>query len=398
MEANEKNKILGEGAYGCVVAKDGIAIKTFKDFDTKKGKKIDNLRYLIQEYAVLQYLSNCNYVIRVIGLDLKRLQIKTELQDDNLRKWIDVNVDKLSTDKEKHRNIIIHDILCGLVEIHDRNLAHGDLKPGNILIKNNPLKAILGDCGFVSIAKYAKVNSTTKSYRDVIVDPNAAHDLFSLGICLFELISGYRIIFKIDLNDIESISRQRAIINNRHYRIVNEKNYESLIELTRKEIINDKYYEIIKSLFNKNKEKRMTARAILNYLYDENPKKWINTHTLDSSVNFGLSDNKYLIIRDIIQVEGYAYNLKRTKIGYGTIITFFNKNNISSKLHIYYAAVTLMILSSLFGKSGFRVKECIQLCERHHIDITVDIINDITTELLTDNNFITGLLSPEIYI
>src|SRR5436189_1973265 len=114
-------KFLGEGAYGKVRAHNNLAVKTFND-----------LLPLVQEYAALKYLRDCDYIVKVDKVDFEQLELYMELYDDSLRGFI-----------SKHRgsktyltkiDTIINHILKGLIEIHDRGLLHGDIKPSNILI------------------------------------------------------------------------------------------------------------------------------------------------------------------------------------------------------------------------------------------------------------------------
>lgn len=361
---------LGKGAFGNVYHQNGNAVKQF-----------DNLRYLIQEYAALKYLSNCNYVVHAMDVNFLKLQLEMDLYDCNLRKWIFLNLYKASIDKEimKSCNIIIHDVLRGLVELHDRGLAHGDLKPGNILIRNSPTKAVLGDCGFVSVYKYVKVNQTTEVYRDPIVDRAQSHDMFSLGICLFELVSGIR--------------------------IMKRKSYNQLARMIKKKITDEKYYKIISSLLSEDKDKRYTSREVLEILYNETPEYWkkhiINvidpfnnkSRLEDDTVfydNIDKENCKY--IRDIIQVIGHNYRINRRGKGYGAILFYLNKNKINYKFYAVYSIITLLILSSLFGKSSFQESDCLSLC-RECKELSSVTFYDIIHELLSNNDYINIILS-----
>ena len=164
---------LGHGSYGEVFKVDGKAVKSFS-----------KVSHLIQEYVALKYLENCKYIVHTSGLDLQELKLYMVLYDSSLRKWIEDS--KKDRDGVLFEEIIkiIHDILLGLIELHDRSLAHGDLKPSNILVRNNPLGAVLGDCGFVSIAKYAKVERTAAIYRDPVIDEDVPSPPYVPGVLL----------------------------------------------------------------------------------------------------------------------------------------------------------------------------------------------------------------------
>jgi serine/threonine protein kinase len=353
--------ILGQGSYGEVYIRDGKAVKKFS-----------KLSHLIQEYMALKYLDGCEYVVHSKGVEFNNLELHMKLYDCSLRKWLE---DKREHGKANKSNLmkIIHDILMGLTELHDRELAHGDLKPGNILIRNNPLKAVLGDCGFVSIAKYAKVDRTAAIYRDPIVSHDPSHDMFSFGICFLEMMGEIK------------INRQA--------------NYEELKQVVRDKIDDPDHRKIIYNLLHEDKERRPSARSLLYRLFKENPPKWIRpgSNIIDGSksgsnrvvISVLLDDRKY--IRSLMKATAYRFEINRGKKGYGALLSYIDNHKIDSSQHRIYTAVTLMILSSIFGKSGFREQEVIALCENRY---NLSFIYNILDDMLSDPIFINILLAP----
>jgi serine/threonine protein kinase len=344
----EKSLILGKGAYGEVFLKNGNAVKQF-----------DGLRHLIQEYTALKYLSDCKYIVNVKNVDYNNLQIEMELYDCNLKTWLFKNKNADVKLKDK----IIHDILSGLIELHDRGLCHGDLKPGNILIQNEPLKAVLGDCGFVSISKYTKTNLTTKNYRDPIYERTSAHDMFSFGICLYEFVTNKR--------------------------LLNKNSYEEYHKVVKKYVNDSFYLEIILSLLNEDKSKRPTSRELMVKLFNKNADILILQDM--NKYDGRLSKNETESIRDIIQVIAYQNKINRSRQGCLAVSSFLNKFNIKSEFHIAYTLITLMILSSIFGKTGFNDEKCLSLCCAYK-KISKQTFHDIINELLSDIEYISILL------
>lgn len=356
--------ILGQGSYGEVSVRDGKAVKRFS-----------KLSHLIQEYLALRYLNDCNYVVHSKGVDFANLELHMELYGGSLRKWLE---DKRYHQGTSHEEIIkiLHDILLGLIELHDRELAHGDLKPGNILIRNMPLKAVLGDCGFVSVAKYAKVDRTAAIYRDPIISHDSSHDMFSFGICFLEMIAEIK------------INRQAT--------------YDELKQVVVDKVEDPEYRKIIYNLLHEDKDRRPTARSLLYRLFKENPPKWIKPTLIESdpsrsgtghhgriAVSILSDDRNY--IRKLMKVTAYEFEINRGKKGYGALISYIDNHQIQPSSYKIYTAVTLMILSAIFGKSGFREPEVLNLCEDKY---RLEFIYSILQDMLSDHIFISLLLAP----
>lgn len=348
------SNILGQGTYGEVSVRDGKAIKKFS-----------KLSHLIQEYMALQYLDDCNYIVHTSGANFGALELSMKLYDCSLRKWLEEQRDHNGA-KSNDLMKIIHDILMGLVELHDRHLAHGDLKPGNILIRKNPLGAVLGDCGFVSIDKYAKVDRTASIYRDPVINHDPYHDMFSFGICFLEMMGEIK------------INRQAT--------------YEELKQVVREKVTNNEYRKIIYNLLHSDRERRPTARSLLFRLFKENPPKWIKySNSTSSEKSNSSTQEEKNHIRRLMKNIAHEYNINRGKKGYGALLLFIDNHHIDTSLYKIYMAVALMILSSIFGASGFRELEAMQLCDNHY---AVNFIYKILNEMLSDKSFIRILLSP----
>ena len=357
---------LGKGTYGQVVSQNGAAVKKFKQ-----------LYHLAQEYSALKYLSDCDYIVNSVGVDFSQLQLQMKLYDCSLRDWLDNNYksnilsDKIIND----RDVIIHDILCGLIELHDRGLSHNDLKPGNILLKLNPIKAVIGDCGFVSIARYSKSQSTAIAYRDPEINRDITHDLFSLGICLFELVTRFRI-------KTEKVGNKIKV-----------KSYEKLSEIVERKVTEPKFYQVIKSLLDKDKNKRLSAREILKFLYNQDYPEYQPTRIfVKKMVNIDLEYKKYIC--SLIQVTAPSFEIDRNKKGCYAILFYLNKHNINTSKYILYAAVGLMLFGAVFGNysSRFQEKECLKLLhDELGYEVKLSELYEILDNLLADQEFLVAI-------
>lgn len=170
------SKSLGEGSYGIVTERGGLAVKEFS-----------NVIYLLQEYSSLRLLSTCPHVVKAVSANLEQRSIAMELHVGNLSSWARRNRD--ADDYLPRLKNILSDIFMGIHEIHTIGLVHGDVKCGNILITKDE-GAVIGDCGFTSIEGHAKVRYTAPGYREPNHESNKAHDLYSLGVMVTELLTG----------------------------------------------------------------------------------------------------------------------------------------------------------------------------------------------------------------
>lgn len=101
-------------------------------------------------------------------------------------------IEKNSNEFKRNPLNFINDILKGLKCLHDNNIIHGDLKPGNILIEGS---------GKLMVCKISDYNSTTGENNKFFVTPeiiapewtrtfNAQTDIWAFGILLYKLFVG----------------------------------------------------------------------------------------------------------------------------------------------------------------------------------------------------------------
>jgi WD40 repeat protein len=84
---------------------------------------------------------------------------------------------------------VAHDVVAGLVRLHDRGLVHRDVKPGNIIFIDG--RAKLADVGLVSRGNEGRTFVGTEGYIPPEGPGTPAADLYALGMVLYESVTGY---------------------------------------------------------------------------------------------------------------------------------------------------------------------------------------------------------------
>lgn len=338
---------LGRGTYGAVTCRSGCAIKKFH-----------KLAHLTQEYCAMRYLEDCEYVVHCAGIDFSSMELAMDKYDLSLRQWLNGFYESRKPINTNDVMTMIRCILCGLIELHDRGMAHGDLKPNNILVKLDPFHCVLGDLGFVSVGCYSKCDRTAPVYRDIKVNPGPWHDMYSLGVIMLEMVAKIK------------LSRQ-------------PNSYSELSSLIKKEVKNKKFCSLILSLVSPDHKSRPTARVVMDHLFGETPPLRGNSLANRSSTNTRASGRLHStdvtkgskttscklssrwnnMITQWMKKASSVYKLHRAKKGYGAVVLCITRHSISRKERQLCCCAMLMVLSSLFGPSGFSEDHVLHACE-----------------------------------
>ncbi|RIA95461.1 kinase-like domain-containing protein [Glomus cerebriforme] len=145
--------------------------------------KINENASIIRLYGITQDPDTKNYMI-----------VLDYAENGSLRNYLDINYDKLDW-KTKIYDLWL--IACGLDEIHTNELIHRDLHVGNILYNDF---ACITDMGLSKPADCNALENTKNSVYGVLpyIAPEIlrgqnytkAADIYSLGIIMYEVISG----------------------------------------------------------------------------------------------------------------------------------------------------------------------------------------------------------------
>jgi serine/threonine-protein kinase len=99
-----------------------------------------------------------------------------------------------------HAISLVKDLLAGLDHAHSRGIVHCDIKPENILVQLDPQgwTARISDFGIARLSQEIKVQEGVTGSPAYMAPErfygqySAASDLYSVGILMFELMTGYR--------------------------------------------------------------------------------------------------------------------------------------------------------------------------------------------------------------
>ena len=327
-KAKRPKGTIGAGSYGQVRKVGDIAVKKF-----------DKETHLLAEYSAMKHLEGCRYVVHTSGYDIRKLELKMELYNrGSFRQYLrDYNV------PDEQIRSIIRDILCGLIELHSNGLAHADLRPSNVLIMAEPdgkgtfkVRAVLGDLGFVSLAKYAKCDRTAASHRPIDIHFGTEHDMFSFGIILLEILGGVR--------------------------LGEQKNFDDLALLTDTAITDPSNKRLVLSLLQPDRTKRPSARTCLSILFGEEYRPYIiGSDVLPALVtearnelNSNVEEMKYLRegFDNLCSKAASVVNCKdRGKLA---LAILFKRESNSRRSYKFHALVMIMMLTGIFGPKGLK--------------------------------------------
>lgn len=326
--------------------KDGKAVKTFK-----------KAKHLLQEWLAGRYLREALHVVKPFSFNLRTREMSMELYDMTLHDWMFSKRGMTELDKK----IVFRELLKALVEIHERGLVHGDIKPNNVLVNRHPIRVVIGDLGFVSLETFAKVERTATSYRDTVISNSYAHDIFSLGILALELFGDSK--------------------------IVRQAGYEELQQACVTYVKEPVMRSIILAMLNENHISRPSSSEILHLLYGITIPVGLKVSPL-----FDVPLDSHLSIKRWMKTIASLYDIKRPKRGYRILCMVFRRGELSPSDMMFYAATMLMVLSTMFGRSGFAEMQVLYNCGVDGVDISD--VHSVLEYFMNDEEIIDALLLP----
>lgn len=162
---------------------------------SEHGDSIGAFDRFLQEYETIAEMDHPNIVrIYDFGVADDHAHIAMEYLDGgDLRQKIEAGAD------EREAVMYLRQISSALSAVHEKNVLHRDLKPGNIMLRKNGSIALI-DFG---LAKRVKLETAITDKGEIFgtpyyMSPEQGHgvevdvrsDIYSLGVILFELLTG----------------------------------------------------------------------------------------------------------------------------------------------------------------------------------------------------------------
>jgi serine/threonine protein kinase len=194
----EKDSVLGRGSFGKVC-------KALLNKHTLVAQKVpaheEDSEKIQREANILLFLGSHPNIISLIGVTRKDgilTLIMSFASMGNLKEFLSQNEETCSL---RLRFKLAMDIVMALLYIHQKNVIHHDIKPGNILLSGDNTNNMYAQVGDFGSAKRLTEEQPMCKCRDCTVRYAAAEilreephglevDVFSLGLTLYQLLSG----------------------------------------------------------------------------------------------------------------------------------------------------------------------------------------------------------------
>lgn len=278
---NNEDKI-NKGSFSIVYK--GINLKTNEVVAIKKITTNKNDKYIFNEINILMELKDKNNIIHLYNYyNIDNITyLVFNYCNTSLENLIKCNGSLGENISQNYFSQIVN----GLKVLQEYNIYHRDLKPSNILIEEN----IIYICDF-GLSKYMDNNSTDIK-QSLVGSPlfmspeiydkleyNLKSDLWSLGLILFEMLSGYNYLTSKNIPEL-----MKKVKNNNVPKIDN---------------ISNNCENLLLKLLNKNIEKRISWEELFKHKWlicSDEIKIYNKTISAKSSFSTDTSTDDYLIL------------------------------------------------------------------------------------------------------
>ncbi|CAD8098984.1 unnamed protein product [Paramecium primaurelia] len=274
-------KLVGAGTYGKVYRvknKINQNIYAVKTFEKQLLNSLDDQEGLIKEIGILRTLDHRGVIKlhEVYESEQFVFLVFEFLQNKNLNDTLERGV----TIPESQAFNIINDLLETVQYIHEQGILHRDLKPDNILLRNETQKYVIIDFGLADIyredGQYLFKKCGTPGYCAPEILCNQIYDqkvdVYSLGVILYQMLTGLNPFYSKNYDD--------------RYKL----NKESKLDYSKVKVSYDAL-DLLQGMLNRNPQKRFSAKEALNHRYFQQQKKHHHvpslSHLSDTLLNTG---------------------------------------------------------------------------------------------------------------
>lgn len=141
-------RLLGEGGYSCVYEVYDVDKNLFALKIVDLNIQSDNVRQdLIREIVFLERLKSCNLVVKAYDYEIRETEteykifVLMEKGDKDMHQIMEEHRQNFTLSPAKLR-YFWEQMLEAVQQVHDNNIIHADLKPGNFLLVQGNLKVI----------------------------------------------------------------------------------------------------------------------------------------------------------------------------------------------------------------------------------------------------------------
>ncbi|CAD8070802.1 unnamed protein product [Paramecium sonneborni] len=250
-------KLVGAGTYGKVyriknkIDQNIYAVKTFEkqllnSFDDQEG--------LVKEIGIIRTLDHRGVIKlhEVYESEQFVFLVFEFLQNNSLYHTLERGV--ILGESQAYN--IIKDLLETVLYIHEQGILHRDLKPDNILQRNDTQKYVIIDFGLADLyredGQYLFKKCGTPGYcaPEILWNQNYDYkvDVYSLGVILYQMLTGLNPFYSKNYDD-------RVMLNK-----------ESKFDYGKVKVSYDAL-DLLQGMLNRNPQKRLSAKEALNHRY-----------------------------------------------------------------------------------------------------------------------------------
>ncbi len=356
--------VLGQGSYGAVVKRGGYAVKKFS-----------KLSHCVQEATASFYLRGHPQIVEGVKCDVAAKELTMQLCSYSLTDWMHRYVDAPDDVKMS----LLKEICLGLQYIHSLHCMHADLKPGNILVwhdKNGYPHIRIGDLGFVCLCPYAKAERTARAYRAQEVITAPSHDMFSLGVIIFELFSGYRIRKRATHAELQKAAGKYITDKKIRAIAVRLLDGDANLRPSCAEVMRELFSNDCDTVSEWSGDPDRLSRKQWNF-YDE------TSTSSEDSIEVSVDTMKH--IRDMMKALAMKeINPLRVKKGCKALLLYISTKGIHSDDYLLHITAMIILISSNFSTDPFSESRAARACKRSKKEVLVVLQRLIETKYVID--------------